>query len=96
MTIDALQVDGHLPYQDAVSSLRSFVTLHTVMTSAPLKKELSYWRFRIPEDVVLKSLRQCVHLFACNNSRNPEWIFMKCNVGEYYDYVHAFMSVFRA
>ena len=74
-------------YQDAVSSLRSFMTLHTVVTRVPVKKEfvsLSYRRFHIPEDILLKSLRLCVHVFACNNSRNAKWIFVKCDVGAYY------------
>ena len=99
MSVDALRVEGHLRHQDAVSYLRTSMTLHTVMTSVPLKKEfvsLSYRRFRIPEDALLKSLRQCVRIFARNNSRKPEWIFMKCDAGEYYDYVRALKSVFRA
>jgi len=51
--------------QDAVSSLRSFMTLHTVVTSVQVKKEfvsLSYRSFRIPEDILLKSLRLCVSM----------------------------------
>jgi len=94
MSTDLLHVDGRLPYQDAVSSLRSFMTPHTVVTSVQLKKEfasLSYRRFRIPEDVLLKSLRLCVHVFACKNSRKAQWIFIKCDVGEYYNYVHELM-----
>jgi hypothetical protein len=66
MSTDVLNVDSHLQFQDAVSSLRSFMTLHTVVTSVPMKElvSFSYRRFRIPEDALLKSLRRCVPLFA--------------------------------
>ena len=78
------------------------MTRHAVVTGAPRKKKvvyvlciLSYSRLRTPADELLKTIRRSVRLFACNNSRKSEWIFVKFGVGEYYEHVHAFLRAFR-